>query len=53
METDEIVAIKEIDLNSSSIISSPNILKSLEREIEIHKKLNHPNIIPLIDVILE
>ncbi|KAM3127297.1 hypothetical protein pb186bvf_020583 [Paramecium bursaria] len=53
LETQEIVAIKEIDLNSSSIITSPNILKSLEREIEIHKKLNHPNILPLIDVILE
>ena len=47
IKTNKVVAIKKIEVE--------NILKlkkNVKREIELHKKLNHPNIVKLYDVVI-
>lgn len=46
--TDTLVAIKELKVSNIN-----NLKRHVNRELEIHKKLDHPNIVKLYDIIFE
>ena len=48
IKTNKVVAIKKIEVENIF-----KLKKNVKREIELHKKLNHPNIVKLYDVVID